>query len=455
MSASLMTRIALLEISSKLPMGVATINRPIIFFSITILFTFLISCTPVNFTKQYEQNKKANEEKKPIQNIEEKLIIKNNNNELNENNDLKLKNIALNKNITILLPSQKNESFTKQFLNILEIAVYNKKLENVNFNVEFFTNDSELEKIILNTKKDGKIYIGPIESTKTNVVKKYCEDNVIFFSFSSDTNLAQNCIYLFNFFPKNELEQLFISLEKDSKLALLYPENEYGYLINSLIDDALNKSEVILVNRASYRNDLTNVRDAIKELGKYELRKYELERQKKILSLKEDEQSKKRLKKLGKFKTTSDYEFTHIILADYGLNLLQVAPLLPYYDIDPNVVQFLGTGVLDDENFFSEPSLQGALFPGVQKNKRSDLLNQYQLIYNEKLLRVSTLPYDLVGLLNFVFSNEMNFNELIETLNNSLIRFDGVDGKFNFKNNIVERNLDVLRIENGKATKIN
>ena len=87
---------------------------------------------------------------------------------------------------------------------------------------------------------------------------------------------------------------------------------------------------------------------------------------------------KKRLKKLLKFQTTNDYEFSHILIADYGLNLLQVAPLLPYYDIDPNVVQFLGTGVIDDENFFTEPSLQGAIFPGIEKNKRLGLLEQYQ-----------------------------------------------------------------------------
>ena len=39
--------------------------------------------------------------------------------------------------------------------------------------------------------------------------------------------------------------------------------------------------------------------------------------------------NQKRLKKLERFKTTSDYDFTHILIADYGLNLLQVAPLLP------------------------------------------------------------------------------------------------------------------------------
>ena len=36
----------------------------------------------------------------------------------------------------------------------------------------------------------------------------------------------------------------------------------------------------------------------------------------------------------------------------------------------PNVVKFMGTGVIDDEVFFDEPSLKGAIFPGVEKEKR-------------------------------------------------------------------------------------
>ena len=167
-------------------------------------------------------------------------------------------------------------------------------------------------------------------------------------------------MYIFiKFFPKNELSQLLLYLNEDAKVALLYPENEYGYLINNFIDDLIFESPAVLVNRSSYRDDLSNVRESIKELGKYELRKYELNRQKQILSNKTDEKSKQRLKKLERFKTTSDYDFTHILIADYGLNLLQVAPLLPFYDIDPNIVQFMGTGVIDDKSFLRALSTRG------------------------------------------------------------------------------------------------
>ena len=125
--------------------------------------------------------------------------------------------------------------------------------------------------------------------------------------------------------------------------------------INKIIDNISVNSKAILVNKASYNEDISNARDAIKQLGKYELRRYELERQKKILQHKNDEISKRALKKIEKFETIGELDFTHLIIADYNIRLLEIVPLLPFYDIDPNKIQFVGTGVWDDEAFFNEP----------------------------------------------------------------------------------------------------
>ena len=453
-SPSFIVVIALSDMSPRLPIGVATIYKPKSLF-ISILSIFIISCAPVNLSTNKEQSTDNNLEKeeKPTfsqtENIPKNKII-----DLSNKKNI-LNDFQLQKTITFLSSNKNDDKLVDQFINVLEIGIYNKKLKNVLFDIHYFNNEKELESILFETATSGKIYIGPIDKKYTKIAKNYCNRNVLFFSFSSKINLAGDCIYLLNFFPKNELEELFNFLEKDSRVVLLYPENDYGYLINSLIDDVVNNTNAVIVNRSSYKDDLSNVRDAIKELGKYELRKYELERQKKILSTKKDENSKKRLKKLQKFKTTTDYDFTHVLIADYGLNLLQVAPLLPYYDIDPNVVQFLSTGVIDDKIFFYEPSLQGALFPGIEKEKREELENQYKEIFDENFMRISTLPYDLIGLLNHVYSKKLSFQQMITLLNNSSVKFDGVDGKFNFYNNTIKRDLDILKIENGVANKIN
>ena len=340
-------------------------------------------------------------------------------------------------------------------MNTYELGIYNLGISDVVIQVEFFENEIDLKKIIENNLLPGKIFLGPIQSKYSNNLKNYCTNEVIFFSYSSKSSLAKDCVYLINFFPQNELSQLMLYLKDDAKVALLYPENEYGYLINSLIDDIMFESPAILVNRSSYNDELTNVRESIKELGKYELRKYELNRQKQILSSKKDEKSKKRLKKLERFKTTSDYDFTHILIADYGLNLLQVAPLLPYYDIDPNIVQFMGTGVIDDKTFFYEPSLQGAIFPGIPETNRINIINNYMEIYDDEFLRISTLPYDLIGLINFIYTKEYKLGDVIKLLNNPNKKFDGIDGNFYFKDNMIERDLNILKINNGNSFVIN
>ena len=297
----------------------------------------------------------------------------------------------------------------------------------------------------------GKIFIGPLNSSDSEILQKFCSKGAVFFSFSSTTTLAKNCVFLINFFPENELKTIFNFFPKNSKVALLYPENEYGFGINSIIDNIADQSNSIIVNRASYNKDLTNAPEAIKELGKYELRKYELNRQKRILANKKDKKSKSRLIKLEKFQTTKDFDFTHIIIADYGLRLLQLVPLLPYYDIDPNVIKFVGTGVWDDEVFYDEPSLNGSIYPGIEYKKRQQLNDDYYNLYEERLLRTSTLPYDLVGLLDYLINNDYTTSAVYKTLQNNNLRFAGVDGNFYFSNNRIERDLQVLQIKDGQA----
>ena len=363
--------------------------------------------------------------------------------------------IFLKNEILIILPNKEKSKASEQFINVIELATYEKKLQNISFKINFYDNKKQLEDLINNNATPGQIFIGPLESNETKLLNNYCDKGILFFSFASKRDLASDCVYLINFFPKNELEILFSNFPKGSKIAILYPENSYGYRVNELVDKIADQSDSIIINRASYSNDLTNVREAIKELGKYELRKYELNRQKQLLASKIDEKSKKRLKKLEKFQTTEDLDFTHVLLPDYGIRLLQVAPLLPYYDVDPNNIQFVGTGVWDDPVFFTEPSLQNSIFPGVEINKREELITKYTKIYNSKLMRTSTLPYDLIGLISYISQKNMTLQEAYQLLNNEKTKFDGIDGRFYFRENIIQRELNILQIYDGKAQKIN
>jgi len=410
----------------------------------------LASCAPVNNIK-----KDKNEKTDIVASTE--ILVESSTEQENvkleeKKSSLIIPDQSLENNITIILSKKDSDEIVNQFINIIELAVYQKKIKNISFSIKIYENKSELNDFLTNQNLAGKIFIGPINSSDSEILQQFCSKGAVFFSFSPITTLAKNCVFLINFFPENELKTVFNFFPNNSKVALLYPENEYGFGINSIIDNVADQSNSIIVNRASYNKDLTNASEAIKELGKYELRKYELNRQKQILANKKDKESKKRLIKLEKFQTTKDFDFTHIIIADYGLRLLQVAPLLPYYDIDPNIVRFVGTGAWDDEVFYDEPSLSGSIYPGIELSKRQQLNDDYQNLYEERLLRISTLPYDLVGLLNYLIVNDYTTSNLYETLKKNNTRFSGVDGNFYFLNNRIERDLQVLQIKNGKAT---
>ena len=287
----------------------------------------------------------------------------------------------------ILLPEFLDENISNNLINSFELSIYKKEIKNIQLNINKYYNLEELEKILDEKPISGKVFIGTFDSESTKLIKTYCNKGIILFSFAVDKNLSGECVFLINFFPRDDLESFLIIFLMDLRLRCSIQKIFMDSHINEIIDDIASKSKSIIVARASYKEDLSDAREAIKQLGKYELRKNELERQKEILKNKNDEISIKALKKIEKFETAGNVDFTHLILPDYSIRLLEIAPLLPFYDIDPQKVQFVGTGVWDDRAFFTEPTLQGAIFSGIEEIHRDEFFSDYTYIYNERPLK--------------------------------------------------------------------
>ena len=87
----------------------------------------------------------------------------------------------------------------------------------------------------------------------------------------------------------------------------------------------------------------------------------------------------------------------------------------------------------------------------VKSKLLKELTENYYNLYGEKLLRTSTLPFDLIGLLTYVIDNNFTVSLLYKLLNEDNAKFSGIDGSFYFLNNAIERDLSILKIEEGKA----
>ena len=316
--------------------------------------------------------------------------------------------------ITLLINSDSYKEVSNSFINTLDLYKNNK-----NINILNYSDLNEINKYIATNSKFQNIFIGPIESNYISSLENLCSNNNIFFTFVSNLKYAKDCLYLFNFFPEDDLESLFNYFDTNSRIALLYPEKPYGYYINSIIDKIASKNNGEIVRRASYKDDLSNAKEAIKEL-----------------------------------KSNQGYgeiDFTHLILAEYGKNLLEISPLLSFYDIDKSNVQLVGTGAWDDEVFFYEPSLQGSIFPGIEINKRINLMKKYKEIYESKPMRIITIMHDILGIIDDLIEKNQNIVSIKNELNSNKYSYNGLDGKVSFVDNRSKRIFDILTISNGYA----
>ena len=415
------------------------------------MFFIFYSCTPRTIVNEgiLINERDNNEIEKPIEKeIKEENLDQNS---FDSSVTSEHGNIKIISEIQIILPSKKNIDITNNLINSIELSIHKKNIKNLSINIHTYSEKKQLYEMIKTNGQPGKIFIGPLTSDDAEDINNFCSLGIVFFSFASKRKLASDCVYLINFFPEDDLRALFNYFDSNDRIALIYPENNYGNYINDIIDIISTNSHSIIVNKVSYLEDISNARDAIKLLGKYEIRKQELERQKGILQNKDDEISKRALKKIEKFETIGDLDFTHLIIADYNIRLLEIAPLLPFYDIDPNKIQFVGTGVWDDKTFFNEPSLQRAIFPGVSIKKRQSFIDEYINVYNSKPKRIVTIMYDLIGLISYIVENQPNLESAFKFLNDQSLSFEGIDGKFSFENNLIKRELGILQIIKGEA----
>ena len=147
-SDSLSVLIALELISPRFPIGVETMYKPFFIKTSLIFFILLVSCAPANNITD-DKNDKTDKTHTVVSNeispktetvqdtikLEEKILEKK---PLFITPDESLQN-----NITIILSKKDRPEILNQFINIIELAVYQKKIQNISFSIKIYENKNE------------------------------------------------------------------------------------------------------------------------------------------------------------------------------------------------------------------------------------------------------------------------------------------------------------------------
>ncbi|MGK2741847.1 penicillin-binding protein activator [Tepidicaulis sp. LMO-SS28] len=264
-------------------------------------------------------------------------------------------------------------------------------------------------------------------------------------AFSTDRHVAGNGVYLLSFLPEENVTRVidYAGLQGYESFAGFLPQTGYGERVRNALVQAVSDRALKLDRIESYPADTQAMFQPARRLARYDARRDELRAEKARREAAGDEAGVRRLEDRDTF---GDVPFDAVLVAAGGQELKSVAPLLPYFDVDPRKVKFLGTGLWDDPSAWNEPTISGGWYAAPPLEAREAFSSRYRSYFSARPPLIASLAYDAVSLTSALARapGENDFAKdafLIED------GFSGVDGIFRFlPDGTNERGLAVFEV---------
>ena len=247
----------------------------------------------------------------------------------------------------------------------------------------------------------SELLLGPLLSEEVRAVTTTARiAGVNMVAFSTDTEVAGDGVYLLGHTSRQQVDRLVAYAVESglTRFAVLAPSTPYGRSVAAQTRDAVAKAGGEFARVAFYAADASDAEDVVRGLADYDQRHGALVAQRDALSQRDDEISARALRRLEGLDTLGDVAFDALLLPDGGESLRQVVPLLPYYDIDPAKVRFLGTGLWDNPETLGEPTLVGGWYVGPPPEARAGFVGRFEKTYGYTPHRIASLAYDATAL---------------------------------------------------------
>ena len=280
-------------------------------------------------------------------------------------------------------------------------------------------------------KAGADVILGPILADNVKASSREAQrTKTPLIAFSTDQTVAGNGTYLLSFPPEAEVARIvdYVSGTGATRFAFLGPESAYGRRVKSAYEDIIKDNSAEITASETYQgNDISVMQAPAQKLAAFYAEGEALAK------ASED---------------TVPMSFEAILLPEGGTALRSLAPLLPYYEVDPSRVQFMGTSRWADPDTVREPALNRGVFAGPDKDAQRPFLDAYDRTYGETATNLASLAYDAVMMGSFVADGnpQLRYNRVENPEG-----FYGVDGLVSFDaDGKPDRGLAVYQIINGR-----
>lgn len=280
-------------------------------------------------------------------------------------------------------------------------------------------------------KSGADVILGPILAGSVKAsAREARRSKTPLIAFSTDQTVAGNGTYLLSFPPEAEVKRIvdYVATTGATRYAYIGPQSEYGRRVKAEYDAAIAANDGEVTASEIYDgNDISVMQEPAKRLAEYH-------RQGEIAA------------RANGGTTPMSYEA--ILLPEGGTALRSLAPLFPYYDVDPAKVQFLGTSLWKNDETVREPALNRGIFAAADQEAKQPFLDNYDRTYGDDASRLASLAYDAVAVGAYVADGDPRGRmNRAEDPNG----FYGVDGLVQFNaDGTPNRGMAVYQIRNGR-----
>ncbi len=331
-------------------------------------------------------------------------------------------------NIIVFLPlTGKYSSFGNKIRKSIDLSILNFGNDIIKI-IYFDTGEKVDEKVIKNLfeKLNPKFVIGPFTREILLKIKPLAKKKSLpILTFSNDIAMIENNVWSLGFSPEEQVESVIsCALRRGyKKFGIIVPDSLYGNIISR------QAIELISMNKKNFYSSIFLSNEKLNDKTK-------------LYSI---------LRKFLQYTKNEDLhtKFDTILLGGRKEFVLEIAPLLAFFNVDSSYIKILGTEIFNNREIKNEPSLEKSWFP-IISSKNDD---QFKFLWN-----------DIWGGSNNYFTNA-GFDsgvigiDYLKNLENSIDYLNNVEGPVTGlildSSGYVKKPIQVMQIEDlGKLKKI-
>lgn len=278
-------------------------------------------------------------------------------------------------------------------------------------------------------REGAQLILGPLFAQDVREVRGEASlAGVPLLAFSNDSSLAGAGIYVMGLTPSAEVERVVGHAVSQGRrrIGLLAPRTAYGEAVTAAVRESTQRFGGELVEVVTYDPRAPDFSEPVREFARR-----------------------------GGVSARSSGIYDAVMVPAGGRELLSLAALLPYYDVDPQQAQYLGTRLWEDATLGAEPALSGGWFAAPARAAWEHFSERYQELYGARPPRVASVAYDATALAAVLVQDAARNGGDVrgafrpEALHSS-DGFAGVDGLFRLRpDGRVERGLAIYELRRG------